>query len=57
MQEIHKTPNLLSEQRLTPKRPLKLIGNNTRLNFTSFQDFFIKKMEAVKVFIKSAEKI
>ena len=56
LQETQKTPSLSSEQPQTPKKAQKPVGNDTGLSPNSFQNIFMKKMEAIREFTKSTEK-
>ena len=40
----------------TPKRPLKPTEKDTTHNFTSFQNIFMKELEAIEDFTKSVER-
>ena len=53
--ETQKTPDTSLEIPHTPKRPLKPTEQDTTHNFTSFQNIFIKELEAIKNFTKSIE--
>ena len=53
--ETQKTPDTSLEIPHTPKRPLKPTEQDATHNFTSFQNIFIKELEAIKNFTKSVE--
>ena len=52
---LKKTPDISLEVPHTPERPLKPMEKDTTHNFTFFQDIFMKKLEVIKYFTKSAE--
>ena len=54
--ETRKTPGSPLEVPHTPKRPLKPTEKDTTHNSTSFQNFFMKELEAIKDFTKSVER-
>ena len=54
--ETGKTPGSPLEVPHTPKRPLKPTEKDTTHNSTSFQNFFMKELEAIKDFTKSVER-
>ena len=55
-QETQKTPDISLEVPYTPRRSLKPTEKDTAHNFTSFQNIFLKKLEAIKDFTKSVER-
>ena len=54
--ETQKTPDPSMEVPHTAKRPFKPTEKDTTHNFTSFQNIFIKELEAIKDFTKSVER-
>ena len=52
-QETQKIPDISLEVPHTPKRPLKPTEMDTTHSFTSFQNIFMKELEAIKDFTKS----
>ena len=50
--KTQKTPDISLEVPHTPKRPLKPTEKDTRNNFTSFRNIFMKELEAIKDFTK-----
>ena len=54
--EAPKIPDPSLEVPHTTKRPLKPTEHNTKHNSTSFQNIFMKELEAIKDFTKSAER-
>ena len=54
--ETQKIPDPSLEVPHTPKRPLKPTEKDTTHNFTSFQNIFMKELEAIKDFTKSFER-
>ena len=54
--ETQKSPDPSLEVPHTPKRPLKPTEKDTTHNFTSFQNIFMKELEAIEDFTKSVER-
>ena len=54
--ESRKSPDSSLEVAHAPERPLKPTEKDTTHNSTSFQNFFMKELEAIKDFTKSVER-